>query len=249
MIAGYLRWSLRGALLAAVLVGLAAGWDRLRESEQFRLRTLLVSGRFEHIAPDEVYRAVRAQLSASFLAADLAAARAAVEALPWVASASVRREWPGTLRVSITEEVPVATWRGRGLVAASGTVFADGAAAFPALPALSGPEGSAAEVLATLHEMQRAVSASGLALERIEQSDRRAWTVWFSDGTEVRLGRRDALPRLERYARVAAPVVAPQAAHIAYVDMRYANGFALGWRATRPAQPARRTRNKERTDV
>jgi cell division protein FtsQ len=246
---GYLRWSLRGALLAALLVGAAAGWDRLRHAEQFRLRQLLVAGRFERVAPDEVFRAVRAQLGAGFVSIDLAAARAAVEALPWVATASVRREWPGTLRISISEEVPVATWGGHGLIDADGTVFAEGAADFAALPALAGPEGSAAEVLATFHEMQRALADSGLALARIEQSERRAWTVWFADGTEVRLGRRDALPRLARFASVAAPVVAPQAAHIAYVDMRYANGFALGWRAARPALPARKTKDKERTDV
>ena len=248
MSGGYLRWSLRGAALAALLVAAAAGWAGVRDAERFRLRTLLVQGGFTRVAPDDVYRAVHAELGASFLAVDLAAARAAVEALPWVASASVRREWPGTLRITLTEEVPVATWRDSGLVNADGVVFADGAAAFAGLPALSGPTDAAAEVLATYSEMQRALAASGLELKRVEQSERRAWTVWLTDGTQVRLGRRDALPRLARYASVAAPVVAPQAAHIAYVDMRYANGFALGWR-TRPAVPVRANKNKERTDV
>jgi len=246
---GYLRSALRGAALAGLLVAAAAGWAELRDAERFRLRTLLVHGGFTRVAPDEVYRAVQAQLGASFLAVDLTAARAAVEALPWVATASVRREWPGTLRIAFTEEVPIATWRDTGLVDADGVVFAEGAAGFPALPALAGPTGTAAEVLATFVEMQRAVSARGLELTRIEQSERRAWTVWFADGTQVRLGRRDALPRLARYASVAAPVVAPQAGHIDYVDMRYANGFALGWRASRPAAPARAAKNKERTDV
>ena len=249
MSTGYLRWALRGALLAALLVATVAGWDRLRHADQFRLRTLLVQGQFGRVAPNDVYRAVHAQLGAGFLTVDLAAARAAVEALPWVATASVRREWPGTLRIALTEEVPVATWRGSGLVNADGVVFAEGAAAFAMLPALAGPNGTAAELLTTYAEMQRAVAASGLRLQRVEQSERRAWTVWFDDGTQVRLGRRDALPRLARYASVAAPVVVPQAAHIAYVDMRYANGFALGWRQPRPAATARSSRKKERTDV
>lgn len=246
---GYLRWSLRGTAVAALLIAGAAGWDELRHAERFRLRTLLVHGEFVRVAPDEVYRAVHAQLGASFMAVDLGAARAAVEALPWVATASVRREWPGTLRIAFTEEVPVATWRDRGLINAAGVVFADGAAAFATLPALAGPKGTAAELLATFAEMQRAVAANGLELRRVEQSERRAWTVWFADGTQVRLGRRDALPRLARYAGIAAPLVAPQAAHIAYVDMRYANGFALGWRALRPAAPVRANKLKERTDV
>ena len=249
MSGGYLRWSLRGAALAALLIATAAGWAQLRDAERFRLRTLLVQGEFARVTPNEVYRAVHQQLGASFMAVDLNAARAAVEALPWVATARVRREWPGTLRIAIIEEVPVATWRDNGLVNADGIVFAEGAAAFATLPALAGPRGTAAEVLATFAEMQRAVAAQGLELTRVEQSERRAWTVWFADGTQVRLGRRDALPRLARYASIAAPVVVPQAAHIAYVDMRYANGFALGWRVSRPAVPARFSKKKERTDV
>ena len=37
---------------------------------------------------------------------DAAGAARRVEALPWVASASVHRSWPGTVRVDVVERVP-----------------------------------------------------------------------------------------------------------------------------------------------
>jgi cell division protein FtsQ len=46
----------------------------------------------------------------------------------------------------------------------------------------------------------------------------------------VRLGRRDVDQRLERFFAVAAPVLRDDFERIEYVDLRYTNGFAVGWR-------------------
>lgn len=254
---GYVRWTLRGVLGAAVLSAGAWLWDTIAQAEALRMTTLYIHGSFERVGEAEVYARVRPHLAANFLALDLDAVRAEVESLPWIARAAVRREWPGTLRVEFTEEVPVATWRGALLLNTDAVPFAPLARtdAEAGLPALAGPTGSAPLVLATLRDMQRTVGEQLPAIAKLELSERRAWEVWFVDGTRVRLGRRDALPRLARYAEVAAPLVGPQAQHVAYVDMRYANGFTVGWRSAQPpasAKPAAATGRKpkrNRTDV
>ena len=50
-------------------------------------------------------------------------------------------------------------------------------------------------------------------------------------GLQVRLGRQDVKDRLERFIRLASPMVAKRVAEINYVDMRYTNGFSVGWNA------------------
>jgi cell division septal protein FtsQ len=37
--------------------------------------------------------------------------------------------------------------------------------------------------------------------------------------------------RLDRFIRLASPLVAKRLAEIKYVDMRYTNGFSVGWNA------------------
>ena len=47
----------------------------------------------------------------------------------------------------------------------------------------------------------------------------------------MRLGRQAVNERLERFIALASPMVAKRVAEITYVDMRYTNGFSVGWNA------------------
>ena len=157
----------------------------------------------------------------------------AVDALPWVAEAQVRREWPHTLRVDITEEVPVARWNGDGLMDARGKIFTHSTdKAYAALPALSGRDDEAQDVLAQYNILAGLVSSRGLAIAALSVDARGAATVQLDDGIEVRLGREDATGRLARFSAVALPALSAKLAAVAYVDMRYTNGFAVGWKGS-----------------
>jgi cell division protein FtsQ len=66
----------------------------------------------------------------------------------------------------------------------------------------------------------------------------------LDSGVTVRLGRRDVDARIDRFIRTASQVVAHRLGEIAYIDMRYSNGFAIGWRnpsAPAPAAPKQDT--------
>jgi cell division protein FtsQ len=54
----------------------------------------------------------------------------------------------------------------------------------------------------------------------------------------VRLGRRDVDERTERFIHTASQVIAHRLTEISYVDMRYSNGFAIGWRNPGPPSAA-----------
>lgn len=229
--------ALSAASAAAVLL-----WGMATRADALRFRTLLVSGALSQVTPDEVRGVVQPWLTAGFLGIDLAGVQHALEALPWVAEASVRREWPGTLRVTLVEEVPVARWSGGGLLNADGEVFAR--EAVPAglrLPELGGPDGSQRELLEMHAAMTAVLAPLGLAPTRLDLSARRAWELTAGEDIVVRLGRHAVLDRIGRFARVAAPVVVPQRALVAYVDMRYTNGFAVGWRVASARDGSRRS--------
>lgn len=196
-----------------------------------KLTTLVVSGHLQHVNPAAVRAAVLPELGSGFFTTRVERIGAAVDALPWVAGSSVRREWPHTLHVDLVEEVPVARWNGDGLVDAEGRIFAQsGDPAYASLPLLQGRDADAEDVLAQYNTLAALLAPRGLAIASLTVDARGAATVELQDGIEVRLGREDAAGRLTRFSAMALPALNAKLAAIAYVDMRYTNGFAVGWK-------------------
>lgn len=229
---------LRHVVLALLLLGAAGvaaltpGW--IAQLEAARFSELVVRGRLQHVTPAQVHAAAAPYLDDGFLAVDMDGLRKAVEALPWVAQARMRREWPGTLYITITEEAPVAVWRARALLNGQGKVFLQETAGYAdALPDLHGPEGTQLLMLQAWAGMQQALAPLEANVARVTLSERRAWRLQLAGGIEVRLGRSEANRRLLRFARVALPALRPELERVNYVDMRYTNGFAVSWK--RPA--------------
>ncbi len=210
------------------------------------IRSVTLRGGFEHLSPLAVERAVAAQAAgAGILTVNLARVRAAVDALPWVARSSVRRVWPDALAVRVHEQVAFARWNGSGLVNRSGVPFLTAAAALPqGLPRLSGPSGTAAEVTHRYLSMSEQLAPEGFAISALALDARGTWQFTLNDGITVRLGRSQLDERFEKFVNVALTIVKRRAQDISYIDMRYMNGFAIGWRAgaLREASPAQLSR-------
>jgi cell division protein FtsQ len=95
----------------------------------------------QHVAADDVRRASGIGRRDALLFADTAAAARRVEELPWVADATVRRDWPGTIRIRVVEHAPAVFVRDGDLVvlvAANGRAIARAAHAPPGLVEVRG---------------------------------------------------------------------------------------------------------------
>jgi cell division protein FtsQ len=205
------------------------------------IRTVEVTGRFQHVSPGEIVQVIAREVRGEgLLTVRLAAVSRAIEALPWVAAVSVERDWPHALAVRVVEQVAAARWGADGLVNGKGELFVTGVSHFPAgLARLSGPEGSEAEVTQRYLVMQRRLSAAGLALTALRLDARGAWQLDLANGITVRLGRAQVDERFEKLMSAALEIIERRAGDISYVDMRYTNGFAIGWRASRADKIAR----------
>jgi cell division protein FtsQ len=191
-----------------------------------------VEGRFQRVSPLEVEQAVRERLQgAGLVSADLVGVQRALESLPWVDTASVARAWPTGLKVNLSEQVAAARWGANGLLNARGELFISEARFVPLeLPRLSGPPGTEGVVAQRYLAIQGRLAEGGVRLAALRLDARGAWEIDLDNGVRVRLGRRDVDERFERFVAAALRLVAQRGAEIAYVDMRYSNGFATGWR-------------------
>ena len=217
-------WGAAVAGVAAVLIGSLWLLDA-------PIRTVFIAGRFERVAPVDVERAVRQSLhGAGLVSVDLDAVRAAVHTLPWVDSVEVQRSWPRALALTIGEQQAAARWSGGGLLNVRGEPFAAGPHLPEELPELAGPEGSQPLVVQRYLAMRGRLLDAGLRLTALRLDARGAWEFDLDNGVSVRLGRRQIEARFDTFMGTAAKIVAQRATDIAYVDMRYASGFAIGWR-------------------
>ena len=191
---------------------------------------LLIEGPFQRVTPVQVEAAVAPELGRGFLSADLESMRRRIEALPWVDTARLRRSWPNALVVHVTEHRAAARWGDSGLMNERGELFAERPPhAFPELPRLAGPEGSERQVASFYLALRESLDSAHLEIDSVTMDERGAWRLTLGSGQEVRFGRRDVERRADRFFSVVAPALASQLNRIEYVDLRYTNGFAVGW--------------------
>ena len=221
------RWAVRLVWPVALSVSLVAVlWSMNHPVQRVR-----VEGTFQRVRANDVERVIREGLHGGFVTANLAELRTGVEALPWVDRARLRRQWPAGLVVEVTEQVAAARWGEDGLLNARGELFVVGVKhPPPELPVLSGPAGSEWQVAQRFFAVQARLGERNLRIAAMRLDARGAWSLELTEGVEVRFGRRQVDERIQRFLDIAAGVVQPRASEIRYVDMRYSNGFSVGWR-------------------
>ena len=195
------------------------------------IRSVQVNGPFQRVSAMQIEAAFNGELSRGFLSADLTAIQNDVISLPWIDYANVSRRWPGRIVISVTEQVPAACWGERGLLNTRGELFVTDASHVPAeLPRLRGPEDQSSAVARRYLEVRDQLIPLGLDVRELELDERGAWDMTLTNGIEVRLGRRDVSQRTELFLDVVANIVSSRDTEIDYVDMRYGNGFSIGWK-------------------
>jgi cell division protein FtsQ len=222
------RLAVGAVVLAALGIAITLGAGALDQN----ITQVSVTGRFQRVSPIEVEQAVKARVrEIGLVSVDLGAVRRAVEQLPWVDSATVERHWPSTLDIRVTEQVPAARWGANGLLNTRGELFISEARHIPPeLPRLSGPPGSQQEVARRYLAAQGQLIEAGMRLTAVRLDPRGSWEFDLDNGITVRLGRRQVDERFTRFVQAAVGQIATHASDINYIDMRYTNGFAIGWR-------------------
>ena len=169
-------------------------------------------------------------LNRGFLSANLGALQHHVESLDWVEHVEIVRQWPDALVVRVVEHQAAARWGETGLLNTHGELFTNEAQhLFPELPRLGGPEGSELEVAKRYLRLRGRLTEANLALDTLIMDERGAWKIELESGQQIRIGRRNVDQRLDRLFRVVAPILAVEFDRVSHVDLRYANGFSVGW--------------------
>lgn len=244
---------LMNATASLALAGLALGcvtaaisW--VLHNPVFAIRQIVVTGDTAHHSAASLRASVLPRLGGNFFSIDLDAAQQAFQALHWVRTAVVQREFPGRINVQLQEHVAAARW-GEGdahLVDASGEVFevTSGDAEDAALPRLNGPQGQSAAVLAMYRQLEPLVAPLGMRMVALDMGARGDWRAELDRGAVVQLGHgaeSELAGRLSRFAATAREVAARHQRDVTAIetaDLRHPGGYALRLRGITTVRPA-----------
>lgn len=230
------RAMLLPSLLIASLAGVLLAVQILLDRPVGKLQ---IEGSFQRVTPIQVEAAVSPELDFGFLSSDLGEIRRLVSVMDWVDEVEVVRVWPDTLVVRIWEHEAAARWGDKGLLNTRGVLFTDESRhEFPELPQLTGPHGVESEVANQYLVLRGRLVETNLSLDTLSMDERGAWLLKLKTGQEVRFGRRDLEQRINRFFDVAAPALASEMDRAEYIDLRYTNGFSVGWFDDVPIQIA-----------
>lgn len=229
---GRLRYASFLTVLIAAAFILAARLIYLfvADPERFPISTVKVVASYQHITHKQLETVLADYLESSFFTLSVRRLYGDLAGLDWAKQVQIERVWPDTLKITLLEKKPVATWN-KALITHKGEIFNEGGElADSSLPHLSGPANQQKEVLQVYEKMSKILSTYGLHASALEWRDNHAWELTLTNGVQLRLGKRDLDMRITRFCKAYPAVFAERSELLASVDLRYPRGMAVQWK-------------------
>ncbi|MDP2636185.1 MULTISPECIES: cell division protein FtsQ/DivIB [unclassified Pseudoalteromonas] len=220
------------------LVQITSGVQQwLVDNKDAQIKHLAVMGKPKYTDEKAIIMAIKKADLSSFFDLNVTHVQHLVQALPWVATASVRKQWPDTLQVYVVEHQAVAVWNSDLLLNKQGEVFqANSEQLDEELPQLYGPEGSEHEAWTAYQQFDDMLSLNQLKLTSLALSERFSWQLWLDNGIRLNLGRKEKAKRVQRFIDVYPRMEKRADAQVDVVDLRYDTGLAVSWKLLEEAQ-------------
>ncbi len=222
----------------------------------FAITGITVQGDTAHNNEVTLRANVASRLQGNFFTLDLAQARSAFEAVPWVRKAVVQRDFPNRLRVNLQEHRSAGFWGADSesrMLNTFGEVFEanTGDAESEELPRLIGPDSMSAAVLESYKSLNALFTPLDASIEELELTGRGGWRLQLDGGAVIELGRgtpKELMERLQRftstYTQVMAAYQRAGLERVESVDLRHNQGYAIRLRGVSTVVTAPGTEKK-----
>ena len=162
-------------VLASLLLLVSAvmfAFDQLFSPDSFQVEELRISTDFEQLQPQQIRERVLPLIQNNYFAVDLKKVEQVVENIPWVDQVSVRRQWPRSIHIRLSEQKAIAQWGEDAYLNSRAEPFLVSQKIIGDLPYLYGPKGTEQELLERFHDWKKRFAQKKLILERLTMSPR-----------------------------------------------------------------------------
>ncbi len=191
---------------------------------------LVISGDLTQIEQASVRAALTSGSLGGILTTDLKLLESKLDEMHWARNVAVRRQWPDTILVSLTREMPMARWGKDQYISAGGHLLTlpDQYFDIPSFDvAISSPH-RAMEVFRLLDQI---ASREGLDITSLKQDAQGGWSLDFDNKISLALGSEQLNQRMHRFLLLHRRVLLDEPRSVQYVDARYSSGVAVKYTA------------------
>lgn len=204
----------------------------LTDQNSLPLTALVLTGDKLHVTEDVVRSVLNKQKDKlNFFTLEIADIQKQLEDRPWVYSASIRKNWPDTLKIHIVEQTVVAIWNETSSLNRFGEIIQVTPEDKEDYIRLSGEDNRAEGVLDTYLQLEQLLEPTQYRIAELNSDKRNATQLVLKNGISLRLGKEQKLERIQLFLN-AFPRIAQkyELSTINYVDLRYDTGLAIGWK-------------------
>jgi len=231
------RWYGIAALAILLVSALAA--DQIIRSGYFTIEKVTVATPLTHVDRGTVERTAWRSIQGNYLNVELNRIEEALETLPGVFQAMVRRVWPDALELRIVETRAMARFhslQNPNEISADSYINLPPTQALSAAPVLRGPKAQRDTLVDVFFSIFPLLGEAGLQPLELSVNKAGRWVLELQPDDAITgarfsllLGRDRVVEKVDRFARSYTVALLGKADLIAKVDMRYASGFAVQW--------------------
>jgi len=191
-----------------------------------------ISGKLVGVTRSQLEDIFASTATAGFLKINLALYLAKLKKNPWIDTATIVKNWPSGYKVTISEHQPIAYWNDSHILHTNGSLIAR-PTHYPLehLPKFSGPLEQKQLMLTMYQRFCKIISPLNLYITDLCLTPARGWRLYFA-GFYLELGHSDVVAKLSRFRGIYHQLIAGRISMIDYVDLRYSNGLAIGWKTS-----------------
>ena len=209
----------------------------LQSPHTFPVARVVVQGQLTYINRDEVATVVgKLAGGKNLVTLDISPIHNAMVQMPWVAAVAVVKKFPDTLEINLVEHYPSALWKNTGIydVQTNSVFYPDLKDLNLPLVTLNAPNDKlAGELYTHAYQFIELTRHSPYYIQEVQLDPARGYRIKIEGDVWLILGRESVpelpLIRLKRFL-LSFKQTKLKLSDVAYIDLRYDNGFAIGER-------------------
>ncbi|MDC0534514.1 FtsQ-type POTRA domain-containing protein [Francisellaceae bacterium] len=225
-----IRAYIKIGILCLVIISAWGAWAFVHKPGQFPISNIKVTGNYQYIPPKKLQQLILPYINQGFFNTDVSALQERLSKLPGINSVTVKKSWPDSVAIKLTQQSAFAIWNNNQIVTPSGDVFKPQEKIDKSiLPEFVGLKHNAKKMIKEYKSFQAELGEL-YRIKKIEYLGNQ-WQLVLSNDISIRLGNHHVEERLTRFVNNYPELAAKHPNEtLVYFDARYPKAFALKWK-------------------